>query len=139
MILKKKSFVTHFYGWGSTASRLQTRRQFTFWSRELLEYWICCKKIKKKKWKIFKLVFILLIQLIASFPGQIKFNKPNLSFSSYWTLVANACKIDNFSSFIIVYYKSNVWECSIFLIFWKIMSWFEVLAKRNEEKIKEQS
>ena len=104
-------------------------------------YWnigYVAKKLKKK-WKIFKLVFILLIQLIASFPGQIKFNKPNLSFSSYWTLVANACKIDNFSSFIIVYYKSNVWECSIFLIFWKIMSWFEVLAKRNEEKIKEQS
>ena len=60
------------------------------------------KKLKKKR-KIFKLVFILLIQLIASFPGQIKFNKPNLSFSSYWTLVANTCKIDNFSSFIIVY------------------------------------
>ena len=48
-------------------------------------YWnigYVAKKLKKK-WKIFKLVFILLIQLIASFPGQIKFNKPNLSFSSY--------------------------------------------------------
>ena len=97
----KKTFVAHFYGWGSTGVQLR--------GGSLLfdpgSYWnigYVAKKIKKKR-KIFKLVFILLIQLIASFPGQIKFNKPNLSFSSYWTLVANTCKIDNFSSFIIVY------------------------------------